>query len=97
MSSYEFFSKDPSQWGEAFLSLWGHLDICPLLNQFHVTSITHSDLSYLTSLKDWGMWRHSAVMSPSYWFQPRRGQWGQGIWPFYDMGEPLSGQGLYYG
>ena len=40
--------------GEAFLSLCGHLDICPLLHQFHVTSITQSELSSLTSLKAWG-------------------------------------------
>ena len=50
----EFFSKGPSQWGEAFRSLWGHHDLCPLLNQFHVASITHSELSSLTSLKAWG-------------------------------------------
>ena len=54
MSNYRFFSKDPGWWGEAIQSLWGHLDICPLLNQFNVTSITHSDLSSLTSLKAWG-------------------------------------------
>ena len=40
--------------GEAFQLLWGCHNICPLLNQFHVTSITHSDLSSLTSLKAWG-------------------------------------------
>ena len=42
MSNYEFFSKDPSQWGEAFQSLWGcleHLSItesvsCCLYNPF---------------------------------------------------------------
>ena len=39
---------------ETFLSIWGHLDICPLLQQFHVTSITQSELSSLTSLKVWG-------------------------------------------
>ena len=54
MSNYEFFSKGPSQWGEAFQSLWGCHNICPLVNQFHVTSITHSELSSLTSLKAWG-------------------------------------------
>ena len=54
MSDYAFFSKCSSQWGEAFLSLWGHLDICPLLCQFHVTSIIQSELSSLTSLKAWG-------------------------------------------
>ena len=40
--------------GKDFLSLWGHLDICPLLYQLHVTSITQSELSSLTSLKAWG-------------------------------------------
>ena len=54
MSNYAFFSKCSSQWGEAFLSLWGCLDICPLLHQFHVTSITQSEFSPITSLKAWG-------------------------------------------
>ena len=54
MSNYEFFSKGPSWWGEAFQSLLGCHNICPLLNQFHVTSITHLELSSLTSLKAWG-------------------------------------------
>ena len=54
MSDYEFFSKGPSQWGEAFQSLWGCHHICPLLNQFHVTSITNLELFSLTSLKAWG-------------------------------------------
>ena len=40
--------------GKAFLSPWGHLDICPLPHQFHITSITQSKLSSLTSLKAWG-------------------------------------------
>ena len=53
MSNYKFFSKDPS-WGEAFQSLWGCHDICSLLDQFYVTSITQSELSSLTSLKAWG-------------------------------------------
>ena len=53
MNDYKFFSKDPGQGREAFQSLWGHLDICPLLNQFHFVSITHSELSSLTSLKAW--------------------------------------------
>ena len=54
MSNFKFFSKDPSWWGDSFQLLWGHLDICPSLNQFHVASITHSELSSLTSLKAWG-------------------------------------------
>ena len=54
MSKYNFFSKGPSQWGEAFQLLWGHHNICPILQQFHVTSISLSELSSLTSLKAWG-------------------------------------------
>ena len=53
MSNYNFFSKGPSQWGEAFQLLWEHHDICPVLEQFHVTSITQSELASLTSLKAW--------------------------------------------
>ena len=44
----------PQPVGEAFQSLWGHDNICPLLIQFHVTSITHFELSSLTGLKAWG-------------------------------------------
>ena len=54
MSNYDFFSKSPSQWEEAFQLLWGHHDICPLLNQFNITSITQLELSSFTSLKAWG-------------------------------------------
>ena len=51
--------------GQWFLSLWGHLDICPLLCQLHVTSITQLELSSPTSLKAWEMQRNSAVTLPS--------------------------------
>ena len=54
MSDYTFFSKDPRWWQEAFQLLWGHQDICPTLEHFHVTSITQSELSSLTSLGAWG-------------------------------------------
>ena len=54
MSKFEFFSKDPSQLEEAFTSLWRHFNICPLLNQFHLASISCSELSSLTSLGVWG-------------------------------------------
>ena len=39
--------------GEVFQSLWMCHDICPILEQFHVFSITQSELSSLTSLKAW--------------------------------------------
>ena len=54
MANYAFFSQGSGQWGKDFLLLWGHLKICPLLQQLHVTSITPSELSSLTSLKAWG-------------------------------------------
>ena len=54
MSNHTFFSKYPRQWGEDFQLLWGHHDICPTLEHFHVASITQSELSSLTSLKAWG-------------------------------------------
>ena len=40
--------------GEAFQSLWEHHDICPILEWFHVASISQSELSSLTSLKALG-------------------------------------------
>ena len=54
MSKYDFFWKGPSWWWEAFQLLWGSHDICPILEQFYVTSITPLELSFLTSLKAWG-------------------------------------------
>ena len=54
MADYAFFSQGSGWWGKDFLSLWGHLDICPLLHQLHVTSITQSELSSLASLKALG-------------------------------------------
>ena len=54
MSNYAFLPKGSSQWGDAFLSIWGCLDIFSLLQQIHVTSITQLELSSLTSLKAWG-------------------------------------------
>ena len=54
MSDYTFFSKDPRWWGKTFQLLWGHHDICPTLEHFHIASITQSELSFLTSLKTWG-------------------------------------------
>ena len=53
MSNYTFFTKDPAWWGEAFQSIWGHHDICPILKYFHAAYITQSELSSLTSLKAW--------------------------------------------
>ena len=54
MCDYAFFSKGPSQWDEAYQSLWGCHDICPILEQLHITQVTQPELSSLTHLLAWG-------------------------------------------
>ena len=54
MSDYAFFSKDLGWWGKSHQSLWGCHDICPLLEWFHITHVTQSELTSLTHLKAWG-------------------------------------------
>ena len=54
MSDYTFFSKDLGHWGKSYQSLWACHDICPLLEQFHVTHMPQSELAGLTHLKTWG-------------------------------------------
>ena len=53
MCDYAFFSKDPSQWDEAYQSLWGCHNICPILEQFHITQVTLMELFSLTHLLAW--------------------------------------------
>ena len=55
MSSYAFFSKDLGHWGESYQSPWGFHDICPVLEWFHITHVTQSELTSLTCLKAWGV------------------------------------------
>ena len=54
MSDYAFFSKDLGHWGKSYQSLQGCHGICPLLEQFHITHMTQSELASLTHLKAWG-------------------------------------------
>ena len=73
--------KTPVMWGETFQSLWGCMDICPLLNQFHVTSITYSELSSLTSLKAWGdVEKFCSDLALTYWCQLKAGTVGDRIY-----------------
>ena len=53
MCDYAFFSKDPSQWDEAYQSLWGCHNICPILEQFHIVQVTQTELSSLTHSFAW--------------------------------------------
>ena len=64
MTNYAFFLQGSDRWGKDLTWLWGHLNICPSLQQFHILSVTQSGLSSLTSLKAWGgqrkipQWHH---------------------------------------
>ena len=53
MMDYAFFSQGSDRWRKDLTLLWGHLNICPSLQQFHISSITQSELSSLTSLMAW--------------------------------------------
>ena len=45
---------DLDHWGKSYQSLWGCHDICLLLEWFHVTRMTQSELASPTCLKAWG-------------------------------------------
>ena len=63
MTDYVFFSLGSDMWGRDLAQLWGHLTICPPLQQFHIPSITQSELSSVMSLKAWGRKRRSIMIS----------------------------------
>ena len=54
MTNYAFFLQGSDRWGKDLAFLWGCLNICPSLQQFHISSVTQSELSFLTGLKAWG-------------------------------------------
>ena len=54
MTDYSFFSQGLDRWGKDLALLWRCLTICPPLQQFHISSITQSELSSRTSLRVWG-------------------------------------------
>ena len=54
MTNYTFFLQVSDRWGKDLALLWGHLDICLSLQQFHIPSVTQSEPSSLTNLKVWG-------------------------------------------
>ena len=75
MSNYAFFSKDSGCWGECYQSLQGCHDICLLLEQFHVTHMTQSELASLTHLKVWVILKYSTATSPFYLYYLKRAWW----------------------
>ena len=54
MTDYAFFSQGADRWGKDLSLLWGMPHHLPPLQEFHISSITQSELSFLTSLKAWG-------------------------------------------
>ena len=53
MIDYAFFLQGSDRWGKDLALLWGCLNICPSLQQFHISSVTQLELSSLTGLKAW--------------------------------------------
>ena len=97
MSEYTFFSKDPAWWGEAFQSIWGCHDICPLLRSFHSTSITQLELSSLTILKAWG--DPEKFKSKVAFLLILTGGCTEGdrVFGLYNVGAPIPSQGAHHG
>ena len=54
MTDYTFFLQGFDRWGKDLTLLWGPLNICPSLQQFHISSVTQLELSSLAGLKAWG-------------------------------------------
>ena len=54
MAEYAFLSQGSYRWGKEMALLWGSLTICPLLQHFHLPSLTPLEVSSLTSLKACG-------------------------------------------
>ena len=54
MTNYAFFLQGSDRWGKDLALLWGCLNIYLSLQQFHIMSITQSEVFSLTGLKAWG-------------------------------------------
>ena len=80
------------------MSLWGHLDICPLLNQFHLVSISLSELSLLTTLRARGDTKkfHSDLTYLLVSTDEEEAS-DKSIWPCPSVGKPVSGQDFHCG
>ena len=90
MSDYTFFSKDPGHWGESYQSLWGHHNICLLLEQFHITHVTQSELASLTCLKAWGDPEKFCSNVTFLLVLPKEGAVEERVYePNHDVGAPL--------
>ena len=98
MGKFQFFSKDPSQWGEDYTDLWGHLDICPSLGQLDLVSVTFPELSSLYLSKGMGRCKET----PQWYgllvgFHQRWGNVRQSVWLLHHVGGSITGQGFHCG
>ena len=54
MIEYVFFLQKVDQWRKDMALMWGDINICPLLHQFQISSLSQVELSSLNGLKAWG-------------------------------------------
>ena len=97
MCDYTFFSKDPSWWNEAYQSLWGCHDICPILEQFHVVQVTQirALFSHLLTGMGWPQ-KISQQCCLSTDIAQRGYHRTEGVWACYGVGPPLSSQSFHH-
>ena len=53
MTEYAFFLQKVDQWRKEMALMWGDIDICPLLQQFQIPSLSQAELSSLNGLRAW--------------------------------------------
>ena len=53
MTEYAFFSQKVDWWRKEMALMWGDINICPLLQQFQIPSLSPVELSSLNNLKAW--------------------------------------------
>ena len=98
MTDYAFFLQGSDRWGKDLTLLWRNLNIYPLLQQFHIPSVTQWKLSSLTGLKAWGdkekFWNDITLLLVSA-KEKATGDRMYGLSTIWL--KPLSGQGLLYG
>ena len=54
MTESAFFSHGVDRQRKKVALMWGNINICPSLLQFHIPSLTPAELSSLNSLRAWG-------------------------------------------
>ena len=68
MTEYAFFLQKADQLRKDMSLMWGDINICPLLHQFQIPSLSQAELSSLNGLRAWGRDRTPAMTLPSCWY-----------------------------